>query len=226
MKLELNKNQLIQMILGAMILSFGLYNIHQPFSITEGGVLGGILLINFWSGINASYLAIALDVMCYVFAFKYLGIKFIKKSLISTVLVASFLRLQEMFPPLISSYVPNTMVAAILGGLCVGIGVGLVVRAGGSSGGDDALALIISKKTGWKLSKSYLITDLSVLLLSLSYIPVVNIAYSLITVTISSILIDIVTSVETLHPMTLFEKMVKSNEVSQQTLTHSRQKNV
>ena len=65
-----------------------------------------------------------------------------------------------------------------------------MVREGGASGGDDALALIISKVSGCRIAKAYLITDLTVLLLSLSYIPWQRIAYSLVTVTLSSFLID------------------------------------
>ena len=72
------------------------------------------------------------------------------------------------------------------------MGVGLIVRQGGSSGGDDALALVISGKTGLRLSKAYLFTDLTVLCLSLSYIPLRRIIYSLITVTVSSVIIDLV----------------------------------
>ena len=84
------------------------------------------------------------------------------------------------------------LIAAVLGGMFVGIGVGLIVRQGGSSGGDDALALSISHLLRWRLSRSYLFTDVVVLLLSLTYIPVMRIAFSLITVTISSYLIDYV----------------------------------
>ena len=82
------------------------------------------------------------------------------------------------------------LLAAILGGIFVGVGVGLIVRQGGSSGGDDALALSISEAFKWKLSRAYLFTDVTVLILSLSYIPISRIVYSLITVTISSNLID------------------------------------
>jgi len=64
------------------------------------------------------------------------------------------------------------------------------VRQGGSSGGDDALALVIHQLTGWKLARSYLFTDLVVLGASLSYIPARRIAFSLVTVTVSSLLID------------------------------------
>ena len=55
---------------------------------------------------------------------------------------------------------------------------------------EDALALVIHKLTGWKLSRADLFTDLTVLLASLSYIPVRRIAFSLVTVTVSSLLID------------------------------------
>ena len=89
--------------------------------------------------------------------------------------------------------------AAVLGGLFVGVGVGLVVRQGGSAGGDDALALSISKATGWRVGRCYLFTDLTVLALSLTYIPVVSIAWSLVTVTISSAVIDIVTEISWDH---------------------------
>ena len=46
------------------------------------------------------------------------------------------------------------------------------------------------KATGWRLSRAYLFTDLTVLLLSLSYIPLRRIAFSLVTVTVSSLIID------------------------------------
>ena len=91
--------------------------------------------------------------------------------------------------PNLSAY---PLAAALLGALFVGVGVGLIVRQGGSSGGDDALALSISAMTGLRVSKAYLFTDLTVLTLSLSYIPIRRIAYSLITVTISSWLIDLI----------------------------------
>ena len=95
-----------------------------------------------------------------------------------------------MFPPVLPDLSDYPLTAAIAGGLFVGIGVGLIVRQGGSSGGDDALALTISKLSGWRLSRAYLFTDLLVLALSLSYIPFQRIAFSVVTVTLSSYLID------------------------------------
>lgn len=84
------------------------------------------------------------------------------------------------------------LLAAILGGVFVGVGV----RQGGSSGGDDARALSISRITKWPLSRSYLFTDFLVLGLSLSYIPITHIVFSIITVTISSYLINYIQKIK------------------------------
>ncbi len=177
-------------MLGAGICSFGIHNIHQRTNITEGGVIGLMLLIEHWLHISPAYITPILDLVCYLTAFKYLGGNFIVISIISTFFVSSFYKIWELFPFMLPDLSSKPLLAAILGGIFVGVGVGLIVRQGGSSGGDDALALSISEAFKWKLSRAYLFTDVTVLILSLSYIPISRIVYSLITVTISSNLID------------------------------------
>ena len=177
-------------VLGAAICSFGIHNIHQRTAITEGGVIGMMLLIDRWTNLQPAVITPILDIICYALAFRYLGGRFIRISVISTVSVSLFYDFWELFPPMLPDLSAYPLIAALTGGLFVGVGVGLIVRQGGSSGGDDALALTISHLTRWKLSRAYLFTDLTVLLLSLSYIPVRRIFFSLITVTVSSVLID------------------------------------
>ena len=169
-------HRLFWLVLGTAILSFGIHNIHQRAAITEGGVIGLVLLMNHWLGIPASVASPLLD--------------FILTAAVASVSLAGFYRVWESFPPMLPDLTPYPLAAALLGGAFVGIGVGLIVRQGGSSGGDDALALVIHQLTGWKLSRSYLFTDLVVLGASLSYIPARRIAFSLVTVTVSSLLID------------------------------------
>ena len=182
----------VSIIIGTAITTFGLYNVHQQADITEGGILGLILLLNFWLGMSSSLLSPVLDFLSYLMGFKYLGKEFLKTSIFATLCMAGFFRLWELFPPL-PSLADIPFAASVLGGCFIGIGCGLVVRQGASCAGDDALALVISKITGWRISRAYLFTDLTVLILSLSYIPLKRIIYSLITVTISSYLIDFIT---------------------------------
>ena len=177
-------------VLGAMIATFGIHNIHQQTGITEGGVIGLMLFVEHWLGISPAFITPVLDLTCYLLAFKYLGGQFIKISALSTLSVSLFYKLWEQFPPMLPNLSSHPLAAAVLGALFVGIGVGIIVRQGGSSGGDDALALTISRVSGWRLARCYLFTDLVVLMLSLSYIPVRRIAFSLVTVTLSSWIID------------------------------------
>lgn len=179
-------------ILGAMICSFGIHNIHQRTNITEGGIIGLMLLIEHWLGFSPAYITPVLDITCYLLAYRFLGKDFIKISIFSTLCVSGFYKIWELFPFMLPDLSAYPLVAAILGGIFVGIGVGLIIRQGGSSGGDDALALTISHTLHWKLSRAYMFTDFVVLALSLTYIPVLRIIFSLITVTISSNLIDLV----------------------------------
>lgn len=200
--IESNKKLLSPMkvamiVLGSALISFGLYNVHQQTNITEGGILGLTLLLHHWFGISPSILSLLLDLTAYFIAYKYLGKDFIKISIVASVCLAGFMRLWETFPPLLPDLSSTPFIASILGGLFIGVGVGLVVRQGGSSGGDDALALTISKLTGCRIAAAYMVTDLTVLLLSLSYIPLHRIVYSLLTVVISSTTIDLVQKVRT-----------------------------
>ncbi|MEG0900490.1 MAG: YitT family protein [Clostridia bacterium] len=182
--------QIALLLLGTAILSFGMHNIHRQVGITEGGILGLVLLLDHMLGFPPWLMTTVLDASCYVLGLRFLGKRFILLSMIATVGMSSFYKIWEMFPPMLPDLSANPLLAAVLGSVFVGVGVGLVVLQGGSSGGDDALALVISKTTGLRLAKAYLFTDLAVLLLSLSYIPLNRIAYSLITVTLSSWIID------------------------------------
>ena len=98
----------------------------------------------------------------------------------------------EHFPPLWPGIADMPLLAALVGALFIGVGVGLGVRMGGASGGDDALAMSIEKLTGIGIQWVYLVEDLIVLTLSLSYIPLRRIAYSLLTVILSGQLIGLV----------------------------------
>lgn len=181
---------LAYILLGAFILAFGMYNIHSRTIITEGGIWGIELLIFNWFDISPAITAPILDGTCYLMGVVFLGKEFIIKSLVGTLGYSVFYAILEQFPPLFPDLNGVPIVAAIVGAIFVGIGAGIVVRQGGACAGDDALALVISKKLHIKISQAYLFTDISVLLLSLTYIPFRQIAYSIITVLLSGWIIE------------------------------------
>ena len=182
------------LMLGAAILAFGMFNIHSRCAVTEGGILGLTLFIQHWFHISPGFTGPILDMICYLIGYKMLGKDFLKSAVVASLSFSAFYNTFEFFGPVLPDFSGLPLVAAILGGLFVGIGVGIVVRNGGASGGDDALAIVISKLAHCKLARAYLATDLTVLALSLSYIPLRRILFSLITVTISSYVIDFITS--------------------------------
>ena len=95
----------------------------------------------------------------------------------------------EQFPPLWPQIAQRPLLASVAGALFIGVGAGLCVRVGGATSGDDALAMSLSHLTKVPIQWLYLISDLLVLGLSLSYIPLKRIGYSLLTVILSGQLI-------------------------------------
>ena len=165
--------------------AFGIYNVHALADVTEGGVLGATLLIEYWTGISPALSSFVMNVFCYALGFKTLGKTFIAYSLLAAAGYSSGYWVCEQFPPLWPEIVNFPLLAAILGALFIGIGAGLCVRSGGATTGDDALAMSLSHILKLPIERIYLVSDLTVLLLSLSYIPLRRIAYSLLTVVLS-----------------------------------------
>ena len=169
--------------------AFGMYNIHAVADITEGGVLGATLLLEYWFAISPALSSFVLNAACFLLGWKTLGKTFIAYSLIAAFGYSVSYGICERFPPLWPEITAMPLLAALLGALFIGIGAGLCVHAGGATTGDDALAMSLSHIMKIPIQWIYLITDLSVLLLSLTYIPFRRIAYSLLTVILSGQLI-------------------------------------
>ena len=97
----LSWRRMLLILLGAMIMTFGIHNIHHQVGITEGGVIGMMLLVDHWTGFSPAYITPVLDIACYILAFKYLGGQFIKVSVLSTLSVSAFYKVWEQFPPML-----------------------------------------------------------------------------------------------------------------------------
>ena len=179
-------------VVGGGILAFGLCNVHSLSGVTEGGALGLMLLLEHWLGLSPAWSGLLINFGCYAFGFRTLGRRFLFWSALSggsfSLIYAVFERLPRLWPGLAGM----PLGAAIVGALFVGVGVGLCVRAGGAPTGDDALAMGLSARFAVPIERVYLLTDLMVLALSLSYLPIGRIACSLLTVTLSGKIIGFI----------------------------------
>ena len=179
-------------VLGGGVLAFGLYNVHSLSGVTEGGALGLTLLLQHWLGLSPALSGLVINFGCYAFGLKTLGKGFLIRSAVSGGSFSAFYAIFERFPQVWPGLADLPLLAAILGALFVGVGVGLCVRSGGAPTGDDALAMGLSARFRIPIERVYLITDLTVLALSLSYLPLARIGCSLLTVTLSGKLIGLI----------------------------------
>lgn len=172
-------------LLGALIQAVGICNVHAFANVTEGGVLGATLLLRHWFAISPALSALVLNALCYIVGWRTLGKGFLLYSAVCGVAYSVFYALLAPFAPLWPGLTEAPLAAAIVGAAFVGVGAGLCVRVGGAPGGDDALAMALSRLTGLGIQWIYLFTDALVLGLSVSYIPVPKLLYSLLTVVLS-----------------------------------------
>ena len=182
---SLTPKSVITSLFGSAILAFGLYNVHTFSGVTEGGQLGFSLLLQHWFSVSPAITTAVINGICYWIGWKMLGKPFIAHSIVATGGFSAVYWLCQQFPPLWPELAGHPLLAALLGAVFVGLGCGLCVREGGAACGDDGLALSISEKFHVKIEYIYFLFDFSVLVLSLSYIPLTRILYSLLTVMIS-----------------------------------------
>ncbi len=190
MKLKLSS--CIAALLASAFLAFGLYHVHSFSGVTEGGVLGLTLLLEHWLHISPALSGFVLNALCYALGWRLLGREFIAYSTIASVGFSVAYKMCEQFPPLWPQLAELPLLAAIVGAVFVGVGAGVCVRAGGATGGDDALAMSAAHVTGWNIEWVYLLSDFVVLALSVSYIPLERIGYSILTVLLSGQIIGLI----------------------------------
>jgi uncharacterized membrane-anchored protein YitT (DUF2179 family) len=180
------------------VLAFGLYHVHSFSGVTEGGVLGMTLLLDYWLHLSPAITGFLLNTVCFLFGWRVLGREFVVYSIIASLSFSAAYAVVEQFPPLWPQLYAMPLLAAVAGAAFVGVGAGLSVWAGGASGGDDALAMALSHLTHRPIEQIYLITDLIVLALSLTYIPLTRIAWSLLTVILSGQIVGLMQRIP--HP--------------------------
>jgi uncharacterized membrane-anchored protein YitT (DUF2179 family) len=156
-------NVIVIIIVGSIISALGYALFQIPFNIVAVGVGGLSIIINHYTGITEGILYFVFNIPLLIIGFKNLGRWYFLIFTAISVVVFSLvtdLSVRYIVPLLVESpLTENMLLSTIYGGLVGGVGGGLVMRVGGSTGGTNILAKLVHQKFGFPMSQSYLITD-------------------------------------------------------------------
>lgn len=137
--------QMVLLVLGTLILAVAINLLFLPNSLSTGGASGIALIIYYLYKVPVGFTVILLNIPLFIIALKDLGWKFCSKAIIGTVLLSVFIEITSGIVNLVNIE-QDLFLGCIFGGLLNGIGLSLVFKGDGSTGGSDLLAQIIYKK--------------------------------------------------------------------------------
>ncbi len=194
---------IVGVIIGSLLVAVAYVLFNTPYKITPGGVYGLAIVINhFFPNFMVGTIGLALDIPLLITAFILFG----NSSGIKTIISALTLPLiMNLVTSLVGGSVPaeilggridltnDVLLASIYGGVLTGVGLGIIVKCGATSGGTDVIGMILTKYFKIPFSKSILIVESMVILSAMIVfgnwtLPL----YSLISLFLTSKLIDVI----------------------------------
>jgi len=179
-------------VLGTAIFSFGIVHFNMQNNLGEGGFTGITLLFYFLWGWNPAISNLALNIPLFFIGWKLLGRTTFYYTIIGTVSVSIFLSIFQIKPIQLALQSDMTL-AALYAGVFIGIGLGIIFRYGGTTGGVDIIARIVNKYVGWSMGKTMFLFDFCVIATSIfTYLKIVEGMYTLVVVYIGARVIDFI----------------------------------
>ena len=177
---------LFMILCGNFLVAFGVSAFIMPCGLISGGCTGVALFINHIFGLRVSSAVFLINIGMFLFGLILLGRKFALGTLLSSILYPTFLRIMETSMPAMTT---DLMLATIFGGLFVGLGVGIVFKAGASTGGTDPIPLVLNKYFRIPLNASVYAVDFVIILLQFFFSEPESILYGVIFVFLSSYMV-------------------------------------
>lgn len=193
---RINKATLIDLLmiaLGCAIYGISLDTISVPNKLADGGLSGiSLILRHFW-GINMGLSTLVLNIPLILLGYRFMGKRLLAYTIWGTVSLSFFLWFWRSIPIIKQLDLEHDLfLSAISAGVLSGIGLGLVFRYNGTSGGTDIIARICQIKFGISSGKMLLFCDAVVLFASLSYLDIKHMMYTLLASFILSRVMDTV----------------------------------
>lgn len=180
---------LIMIVIGSIIYTYGVNGFIMPNKFSSGGVSGLAIIIYYLTNIGIGTSNFLLNTIIVILGWRFLE----KRTLIFTgitLTIVSFL-LNHFTPP--PFYSENLLISAAAGGLCTGLGMGIILRGRGTTAGTDIIALMLKKYLGIPFASAVLGCNVIVVFISSFTIGVEKAIVTLIMLFISSKLINAVT---------------------------------
>ncbi|CQR46678.1 hypothetical protein BN1058_00950 [Paraliobacillus sp. PM-2] len=183
---------IIFILFGAAIFSFGIVHFNMQNNLGEGGFTGITLLFYFLWEWDPAILNIILNIPTFILGWKYLGRNTFLYTIIGTFAVSIFLYLFQINPYQLHLESDMTLVA-LYAGVTIGVGLGIIFRYGGTTGGVDIIARIVFKYVGWSMGKTMFLFDAVVIVTSiLAYLELKEGMYTLVAVYLAARVIDFI----------------------------------
>lgn len=184
-----NLETVICVLLGNVILAVAVAAFVVPHGIIMGGATGIGLTINHYVNGNLSAIIFIVNIILFILGTIVLGKKFALTTLISTIVYPVFLSAAQAIPG-ITELTDNIMLASLYGGALLGLGIGLVVRVGSSTGGTDILALVLHKWFHIAVAVFMYIVDFSVLVFQAFFSTSEQILYGILVLVVTTMMMN------------------------------------
>jgi uncharacterized membrane-anchored protein YitT (DUF2179 family) len=173
-------------LVGALIQALAMRLFLVPAQLVSGGVSGSAQLINFYTAWPIGLMVLVGNIPLFFLGWQYLGgPRFALRTALSILAFSLFTDLLVIFIP--NGVVDDLVLNCLYGGVMLGVGLGLVYRGKGTSGGSDILGRILNHRLGISVSHSYLITDTVVILAAGFVFSWENALYALVTTYVSGL---------------------------------------
>ncbi|MDA7025624.1 YitT family protein [Bacillus sp. CLL-7-23] len=187
---EIKIKNVLFILIGAAIFSFGLVHFNMQNNLSEGGFTGITLLLYFLFQIDPSISNLVLNIPVFLIGWKLLGRTVFLYTILGTVSLSVFLWIFQVYQ--IHMPLKNDLVlAALFAGIFIGTGLGIIFRYGGTTGGVDIIVRLINKYFHIAMGKAMFVFDAFVITLSLIfYLSYKEAMYTLVAVFVASKVID------------------------------------
>ena len=157
---------ILTIIFGAAIYAFGLTYFVVPHHLFEGGATGITLITYYLFNIPISLMNLLINIPLFILAWKIFGSNTLYTSLLGTISLSIWLAIFENIP-LHFNLEGDLVIVALVAGVLLGLGLGVIFNAGGTTGGTDIVARILNKYTNISVGKLLFALDFLILMLIL-----------------------------------------------------------